>query len=246
MRERRSYFWAIVSGVPLLALATVAYFIWREYHAKDRIIAEQKRIIRDLGIKLDRAWAEELVADVRVDGLEQDAAGQPIMKLHFVQYRPGTETVAYERELVLPGTEFYIDALVVKFERELVEAGDGMRGKSLLLFRRAFGDRQNPAQGIPLHRRTGDSPVPEAVQVDAEPGRIENQLWTEFWTLANDPNKAREAGVRVAQGEAPHMQAVLGQVYKLTLRSSGGLDITPRLPAAVVGKRSAAPDAGVR
>ena len=41
------------------------------------------------------------------------------------------------------------------------------------------------------------------------------------------------------------MRAVVNQVYKLTLRASGGVDITPRLPAAVVGTRDGAADAGV-
>jgi hypothetical protein len=241
---RRGIITALITSGPLILLTIIAVYFWREYHAKDRIIAEQKQVIRDLGIKLDRAWAEELVADVRVDAMEKDTAGQPVMVLHFVQYRAGTEVPAFSRELRLPGSEFYIDALVVKFERELVEAGDGLRGKSMLLFRRAFGDRQNPADGISLIRGDGASPVPQEMQLHvAAPGRYEEELWAQFWELANDPTRAASRGVRVAQGEAPHMKAVPGQVYKLTLRASGGLDITPRLPAAVVGAR-AVPDAG--
>jgi len=243
--QRRGVIIALISAIPAILIAVVAVWLWREYHAKDRVIAEQKRIIKDLGLKLDRAWAEELVADVRVDAVERDAAGQPVMKLHFVQYRAGTEVPEFERDLVLLGDEFYIDALVVKFERALVETGDGLRGKSMLLFRRAFGDRQQPSQGVPLFRSRGESPVPEAVQVDGSPGSFESQLWSEFWALANDPDKARARGIRVAQGEAPHVRAVVNQVYKLTLRASGGVDITPRLPAAVVGTRDAGGDAGV-
>ena len=37
------------------------------------------------------------------------------------------------------------------------------------------------------------------------------------------------------------MKAVQGQVYKLTLRAAGGLEMTPRLPAALVGPPEAPP-----
>jgi hypothetical protein len=137
--------------------------------------------------------------------------------------------------MTLPGEEFYIDALVVRFDRKYVEAGDGLRGKSLLLFRRAFGDQQKPVDGVPLFTGQAGSQIPELMQVDRVPSDFEKQIWTRFWDYANDPTLAAAQGIRVAQGEAPHIRAVAGQVYKLTLRSSGGLEITPRLPAAVVG-----------
>jgi len=221
------------------AVGGAGYYFYRKDTEKDRIIQEKERIIAALAQKLDRSWAEEMIADVRVDSVDENA---PSMSLTFVQYQPGTEKATLKRSMTLPGREFYIDALVVKFDRKLVEEGDGLRGKSLLLFRRAFGDRQKPIDGVPLFRTGIDSLVPEAMQIDAAPTKFEQDLWARFWGYANDPKAASEAGIRVAQGEAPHVKAVVGQVYKLTLRASGGLDITPRLPAAMVG--GGAQDAG--
>jgi hypothetical protein len=226
---------ALISAVPIIILAAIGVYFWREHTEKDRVIAEQKRIIRDLGDKLDRSWAEELVADVRVNALRTDVANKPIMDLTFVEYQHGTEVPTMKRDFTLPGEEFYIDALVVKFDRKLVEAGDGLRGKSILLFRRAFGDAQKPTDGVLLYTREDASPVPERVKVDAQPSAFERELWSSFWAMANDPDVAKAKGVRVAQGEAPHIRAQAGQVYKITLRASGGLEIVPRLPAAVVG-----------
>ena len=213
--------------VGLIGAAGVGAY-WK-YTEKDRLIEAQKRVIAELGVKLDRAWAEELVADVRVLSVKD---GQ--MALTFVQYQPGTEEAALTKSMTLPGEELYIDALVVKFDRKFVDAGDGLRGKSLLLFRRAFGDRQKPVEGVPLFRQGNDSVIPEALQVDSQPSDFEREIWTRFWEYANDPDKARDQGIRIAQGEAPHVKAVAGQVYKLTLRASGGLEISPRLPAAVL------------
>jgi hypothetical protein len=230
---------------PLALVGVVGGLFYRQYYEKDRLIAEQKRIISQLELKLDRSWAEELVADVRVRSVGVDPdTGKANMELTFIQYQPGTEIPSFERSMTLPGEEFYIDALVVQFDRKFVEAGDGLRGKSLLMFRRAFGDQQKPVDGVPLFRGEGRSPIPEMMQVDNQPTEFETKIWTQFWDYANDPTLAAAQGIRVAQGEAPHIRAVSGQVYKLTLRSSGGLDIVPRLPAAVVGNGPPRLDAG--
>lgn len=221
---RRVSVGVVLSGALLIA---GLYAYWR-LAEKDRVIAAQKRVIVELERKLDLTWATELVGDLRVNSV---ADGH--MSVTFIQYTPGTETPRFTRTMSLPGEEVYIDALVVSFDRKLVEAGDGLKGKSLLLFRRAFGDRQRPTDGVPLFRGDDSSVIPEVAQVDATPTEFERDLWTRFWTYANDPRAAAQAGIRVAQGEAPHIKVVAGQVYKLTLRSSGGLEILPRLPAAV-------------
>ncbi len=221
--------------VPLAALGALAgagFYVYSTLTAKDRMIEEQKRVIVELGKRLERAWATELVADLRVNRVEQMPDGQTRLDLTFLSYQPGTETPTFRKDFTLPGDEVYIDGLVVQFERPYVEAADGLRGKSLLLFRRAFGDRQKPVDGVPLFEAKGEIPI--TYQVDAQPSEFEQRLWADFWTLANDPARAKERGVRVAQGEAPHVKVVAGQVYKITLRASGGLELTPRIPAAAL------------
>jgi len=236
---------AVAMMLLLGALVAAGLFFYESATEKDRQIAEQKRVIAALEQRLDRSWAEQLVADVRVDAITKDLdGGQPEMTLTFAQYAPGTETPSLRKTMTLPGEEFYIDALVVEFERKLVEEGDGLRGKSLLLFRRAFGNRQKPVDGVPLYRQGSamgvSEDIPDGLRVDPDPTEYERQVWTRFWTYANDPGRASEAGIRVAQGEAVHTRAVRGQVYKVTLSAAHGLSLVPRLPGAMVGD---APDA---
>ena len=229
-----------LSTVTLLGICGTGAWFGAQWFEKERVIAEQKRVIAELGKKLDRIWAESLVADIRILSVTVDAqAGHKVTDVDFVQYEPGTERPSFRRRMRLMGDEVYIDALVVKFDRALVEAGDGLRGRSLLLLRRAFGNRQQPDQGVPLHARDIRL-VPEVARVDRDPGDFERRLWLQFWHYANDPGAAAAAGVRVAQGEAPHVKAVPGQVYKLTLSASGGLNIVPRLPSAVLEDRASA------
>ncbi len=221
---------------PLIVLAIIGSIVYQHATEKDRTIAEQKRVIDELGKKLERAWADELVADLRVDKLTVDKqTGDKHMQLTFVQYQPGTEEVAFQRSMELPGEEVYVDALVVQFERHFIDENDATRGKSLLIFRRAFGDKQQPVDGVPLFASAKESFIPEIARVDAAPGDFEKKIWARFWDYANDPKMAAAEGIRVAQGEAPHVKVVQGQVYKLTLRKSGGLQVTPRLPQGLVG-----------
>lgn len=232
---------SLVGLAVLGAMATGGVWWYRTSTEQARLIEEQERVIGALETRLDLVWAKELAADVRVNKLGKDPeTGQPTMDLTFVQYEPGSEKPLFRRSMTLPGEEFYIDALVVQFERKFVEAGDGLKGKSMLVFRRAFGDRQKPVDGVTLYRRDDLVPIPELNQVDVQPSDFEQQLWVRFWQIANDPERAGEEGIAIAQGEAPHIKAVEGQVYKLSLRSSGGLQISPRLPDAVMnndGKR---------
>jgi hypothetical protein len=227
---------SIVSLTLLAAIAGGGYWFYWTQGAKDRTIADQQRVIAELEKKLDRAWSSELVADVRVDDIRD---GQ--LALTFIQYQPGTETPSFKKSFTIAGEELYVDALVVTFERGFVEGADKLRGKSLLLFRRAFGDRQKPVDGVPLFESRGAAPIPEQLQVDSTPSAFEQQIWTTFWTLANDPVKARAQGIRFAQGEAPHVKAMKGQIYKLSLRASGGLELTPRIPAAALEQGHAPP-----
>jgi hypothetical protein len=240
----------LVAVIVILVLALGGYSIYRcddpekqkiaeqarQIEAQKQEIAEQQRVISELGVRLDRVWSDQLVADLRVDRLEKDPGGQQTMHLTFVQYEPGSqgEKVVLRKSFSLPGDEVYVDALVVQFERELVEGADGLRGKSLLLFRRAFGDRQQPSDGVPLFHEQGGSEIPRLYRVDDEASEFEQKLWSRFWELANDPKAAAAQGVRVAQGEAPHVEVTAGQVYELRLRASGGLEIRPRLPAALL------------
>jgi hypothetical protein len=63
---------AVMGGLAL----TMALLIYERATKKDRLIAEQTRIIAALERRLDRSWADERVADVRVDAITKDQDGR--------------------------------------------------------------------------------------------------------------------------------------------------------------------------
>jgi hypothetical protein len=236
----RKFLASVFALVVAAGIGAGGYWWWMSH--------SQERTIEELRQQLDRMKADTLVADVAVVGQRTGSDGTIYTKLSFVEYGPSDQQGVlgqpiFKKTFEVAGGEFYIDALVVQFDDQFVQVGDGLRGKSLLLFRRAFGDEQRPVDGVELYSANDQDPIPEPLKVEGD-DQFQRDLWARFWTLANDPAAAKAAGVRVAQGEAPHMEAQVGQVYELTMRASGGLTMTPRLPPAVQQAVGGAPDGG--
>jgi hypothetical protein len=103
-----------------------------------------------------------------------------------------------------------------------VARGDALRGRSLALFRRVYGDNQAPEDGYWLNT-PGD--VPDVYRLSEQPSAFEQQLWEDFWSYATDPELAGSAGVRVAQGEAVYAPMAAGEEWTLTLDADGGLNL---------------------
>jgi hypothetical protein len=139
------------------------------------------------------------------------------------------------RRFVIPDVVIYFDYWVIQFEHAQVAAGDALRGRSLALFRRVFGEHQNPADGF------GIDPVgsvPQVYRLDPESSRYEQELWSRFWQYVSDPAAAAADGVRVAQGEAVYVPVRRGQIWSLTLQNAGGLNVKLRRTGIPAGTGS--------
>jgi hypothetical protein len=122
----------------------------------------------------------------------------------------------------------YVETLVVKFTDEAVESADPFRSTSICLFRRVFGENQNPKDGFVLDAPGGQ---PVIYRTGGPPSDFEKEIWSRFWDYSNNPDEAAKKGIRAAHGEAPSQKLLPGMRYKLNLRASGGLSIQPeKLP----------------
>jgi hypothetical protein len=152
------------------------------------------------------------------------ADGQLVTRIRFTELGPQGEPIGESPEFAVTGDEVYVDTLVIKFEDEFVTAGDALKGRSLLLFRRIFGDRHRPVDAHVLDR---EGQMPQAYAAEKAPSAFERELWAQFWTLANDPAEAKRRGVRALHGEAVSTKLRKGGVYAVTFRSTGELSIQP-------------------
>ncbi len=122
----------------------------------------------------------------------------------------------------IPGDIAHVDALVVKFADRYVEQGDLLRGKSLIFFRRVYGDTQAPSEGISLLNRRG---MPRFLRADPDRvNRFEQQIWRHLWHLMIHPRQAQKLGIAVVQGEDAYRIVQPGKLYVIDARNDGGIE----------------------
>jgi len=146
--------------------------------------------------------------------------------LLFVEYAKDGSPLPAKR-FTFEGKTAHIDAMVINFDGRYVENRDPLRGRSIALFTRIFGDKQTPAQAP----RIDDPGHIPAIYQDADPkvSQFEQDLWKDFWRLADDEAYRKSMGVRAtggAQGEAVWRPFEPGKLYSITLQHDGGLSIT--------------------
>ena len=192
----------------------------------DEEIAQKAKEIRELKISMYLLKVDHRVA--RIEVIDQvpdpDNPGGVITTVRFVELDEDGEPMGQSVEATVSGKKIYLDSLVIKFEDEYVEGGDFLRGTSVALFRRIFGENQAPSAGTEIDA-AGLHPHPYGGGGDGESDTYYAELWQRFWDYANDPEAAAEHGVRAIHGEAPYIEARPGKRYRIELRASGGLSI---------------------
>jgi hypothetical protein len=242
---------AVVSLVILAALGFAGWFVLRSYlgekwerEAIQAKLAKRDKQVQALNSQLDASKAEIqrletalklLKVDHRVaqiDVLSQQGSEKTkdlVTTFTFTELDSSGKPLESPRKFTIKGDLAYVDAFVVKFSDESVEAGDALRSTSLCLFHRVFGELQQPKDGFPLDR-VGAQPA--AYRTGREPSDFERDIWARFWDYANNPDEAQKKGIRAVHGEAPFQKLVPGKRYKVLLRSSGGLSFVPEdIPA---------------
>jgi hypothetical protein len=230
----RSLVWLAMLGI----LGTGGWAVYRAFDnsaALERELAEQRAAVerltkenQRLSVALKLLKVDHRVAAIEV--LDQQQQGErPTTRFQFVELGKDGSPIGEKKEYTVEGDMVYLDALVIKYDDALVEAGDPMRSTSVCLFRRLFGEYQEPSQGFAIDAK-GSRPSVYS-QGDAM-SPFERDMWANFWQYANDPAKAKAAGVRAIHGEAPFIRLQPGKRYQVELRASGGLSIKPEdLPA---------------
>jgi hypothetical protein len=195
------------------------------YQSHAQVDAEKQKLVDDnneLKQIVARLTAEHRVARLLVTSQNHLPDGRATTTLLFVEdARDGSPLAA--REFIINGTEAHLDAMVIKFEHENVEKDDPLRGHSIALFTKIFGNEQSPDQGLKI-----DAPdsIPAVYQgTDSRVSTFERNLWLNFWKLARDPVEAHKQGVRVANGDGKWWPCRPDEMYTLTIESDGGLNL---------------------
>jgi len=200
---------------------------WSEDAKRAAEIHKLKKQNEQLECFVQRLTTEKRVADMVVCGQKKNGSAVEETSLMFVEY-DGQGGQLPPRYFTIKGNVAHIDALVIKFEQDFIKAGDPLRGHSLVLFHRLYGDYQAPADGFMIDMPGKPPEVYRTPTRSPAASEFETQLWQDFWKLADDEAYRKEKGVRVAMGESPWTRFYPDKVYTLTLQADGGLSLSSR------------------
>lgn len=189
------------------------------------VVAEREARIDSLMVDLDRAQTSIRLLKLRrrlarIEVLDQtsDEAGVVDTKIRFTEVGDSGQTIGEPAELTIDGDRVYVEYLVVKFDDQYVEQADIERGTAICLLERIFGENQEPGEGYVIDE-VGSRP--NSYERGSVTSEFEQKIWDDFWTIANDREKAAELGIRASQATASSIRMKPDAVYELDLRATG-------------------------
>ena len=216
----------------------VTVYLWYGLIDRERALTAQIQLLEDQmasEIEVREQMIERLQRTrrmARIEVLDQllDPAGAPLeTRIRLIELDDrGSELD--RQDFVVPGAVLFVDAWTVRFDYERVAHADPFAGQTLVLLRRIYSDQIPPRDGIPIDTPGG---IPAGYAVSEE-ARFERAVWSGFWKIATNPDRARELGVRVAQGEAVYKPVRQGESYDLVIEASGGMSLQPLISTARV------------
>lgn len=208
----------------LIVAGTAAVYFLRLY-GENRVL---KKIIERLSA--DSRVAEVIVSEVKPGA----AAGENFTTLKFIEY--DTKNIPLQPKYFTFSRDIIqFQALVIRFDDFYVKSGHSLKGKSAYIFMKVFALKENDAEMFVINNARE---VPSGYKIEGRSSYFEKAFWEQFWRYALDPRKARQAGVKNAQIEAPGTRFVPGILYTIKIEHDGGLRIDTRpLPSILKGEK---------
>jgi hypothetical protein len=213
----------IFSLAVLLVIASAALVYYQHATETTRTIAKLQDQKKQLEQVVTRLSSEKRVADILVTRQERNSKGVLETTLLFVEYDKAGNPLP-GKSFTIEGNTAHIDAMVIKFDRGFVKTDDALRGHSIALFTKIYGDNQSPAEAQMIDR---PDKIPEVYRgSDPRISQFELGLWKDFWKLYEDPAYRQEKGVRALGGHGLWGPFEPDRLYTITIESDGGLNMT--------------------
>ena len=171
-------------------------------------------------LKVDRR-----LANVEVLETSTNDDGEPIMNVRFTEYDQFGDAIGSSKDFELRGDTMYVDCWVVKFGDKYVEQADALRSASLCVFKGIYGNLDGPEGSQSLDTNSVED-FPSVYSEDRKTA-FEEQIWGDFWRLANDEDSQEELGIRAIHGQANYLRVQPGKTYEVNVRSSGAASLEP-------------------
>jgi hypothetical protein len=207
----------------MLVIASVGVVYYQHSVSSEKKIEKLQDEKRQLEQVVTRLEHENRRADVLVTRQEKNETGVLETTLLFVEYdKAGNSLPA--KSFTIQGNTAHIDAMVIKFDHDYVAQNDALKGHSIALFTKIYGDNQSPADAATI-----DTPgkIPDIYRgADPVVTDFEMNLWTDFWKLYEDEAYRQSKGVRALGGHGLWGPFQPDKLYTITIESDGGLNMT--------------------
>lgn len=146
--------------------------------------------------------------------------GQLMTRLRFVATDPrNPQQRLLERNYEIAGDIVHFDALVVRFDKQLVQDG---KARSLYLWRRVYGENMTPADGLSIET-PGQEPLRYKGLFEPLWPQDKQLFWRGIWDLANAPDKLKEHGIQAIFGNVVYSRLQPGLIYIFKIDAAGNL-----------------------
>ena len=159
----------------------------------------QKEKIEKLDTALRLLKVDHRLARVTVLDQQTDASGQVTTDVEFVEIDEQGHAIDTPKKFHINGKMVHISCWLVKFDDSYVETAAIDRSTTLCLFKSLYGDAQKPMDGFSLDK---EGTRPGVYNHGGQASEFEQQIWSDFWNIANDQGKSKALGIRAAHGQS--------------------------------------------
>src|SRR3954451_16236135 len=139
--------WKILALTCLVLTGSLGLWVYQDRFSASHEIARLEKKTQMLEQVVKRLGDEKRVAELLVTEQKTDTGGNLQTTLLFVEYTRGGESLP-PKVFTIEGKLAHVDAMVIKFDQHFVAEGDPLRGHSIALFTRIYGDQQSPASAM--------------------------------------------------------------------------------------------------
>lgn len=217
--RRRIKLVLIGSAILLLLGAAGGMALWQQMSTWNvaMTLSDLLKENRQLQAALARLTAEDQIGYAKVVR-QETVDGRLVTTVRFAETaRDDQRRQVLRREFDIPGDVVHFDALVVRFPPQMVQDGEA---RALYLWRRVYGETMAPESGFPIVAEDGEPPR-YAGLLDELPPPHRAMFWEAVWSLANDPQKLSEHGIRAVYGNALYTRMVPGLIYVFRIGPTG-------------------------
>ena len=201
----------------LASLGLGGLLIWKSHFNKT--IGQLLKENKELQQAMTNLKAERQIGYAKVVS-QVENQGKVITKLKFVETdRKDMLKRVLEKEYEIEGDIIHFDALMVKFNDQLVMDG---KERALYLWRRVYSDKMRPEDGFPIET-PGDEPKRYADICSKLDLKNKELFWKEIWKLADDKEHLAEYGISAIYGNVIYRKVQPGLVYVFKINNAGSL-----------------------